>query len=265
MESIINNIKIFYEIKGEGIPTILIHGLGASHLLWLPQIGEFSKHFKTIYWDLRGHGYSEIPEGEYTIGDYVEDLNGLMDTLNIESANLCGVSMGGMICMDFAIKYPQRVRKLVLAGTASTTEDFKPEIKEMFIKDAEIVEKHKTRAVTADKFISLVYSEKFLKNVSKEVLEQIKDRISKSPYLGYVRAVRGLLVHGWSVADKLGKIDAPTLIIHGKEDAIFSIEAARRIHNGIKNSRLELFDVGHVVNIEAPKEFNKLVIEFLKS
>ncbi len=265
MEAIINGIKIFYETRGEGEPTILVHGLGASHLLWMPQINVFPEHFKTIYFDLRGHGFSEVPEGEYTISDYVEDLKGLMDHLGIDSANICGVSMGGMISLDFAVKYPDRVNKLVLVGTAASTDDFKPDMRDMFLKDAEIVEKHKTRAVTADQFISTVYSKKFLETVPKETLEQIKERISKAPYLGYVRAVRGLLLKGWSVEDKLDKINVPTLITHGTEDVIFGVNAAEKLNIHIKNSLLKLYSVGHVVNVEAAQAFNELVLRFLKS
>lgn len=265
MMIVLRDIRVFCETRGSGeIPIVLIHGLGASHRLWLPQIDVFSQYFKTVYFDLRGHGLSEVPMSGYELHNYTEDLLALLDYLNIDKANLCGISMGGMIAMDFAVKYPEKTEKLVLAGTAPSITDVNKKIMNFLIKDSKAVEKARSRSVTAEKFIETMYSPEFLKSVSKELLESIKARISESPWLGYVEAVKAFVSSKWSVEEKLPQLENPTLIIHGKKDIVFDVTAAQKLSKLIKNSQLQIFDVGHVVNVEEPKLFNEKVLEFLK-
>jgi len=113
----INGIKICYEIKGEGEPLILVHGFGADKEVWIAQFEPLSKHFKVVRFDNRGAGKSDRPDEPYSMEMFADDVAGLMDHLGIDKAHILGWSLGGMIVQTFAIKYPERLRKLILINT----------------------------------------------------------------------------------------------------------------------------------------------------
>lgn len=112
-----NNVQTYYEIHGDGTPLVLIHGVGACHKLWQPQIEPFSKYFKVIVYDVRGHGESSGYNERYSIKLFASDLKVLLENLGVTRAHICGLSMGGLIAQQFATDYPSTVDKLVLAGT----------------------------------------------------------------------------------------------------------------------------------------------------
>jgi len=115
----VNDIEINYDVEGEGEPLVLIHGLSGSTRHWFFQIPEFSKHFRVIAYDVRGHGQTDKPKQEYSIKLFADDLRGLMDKLGVDKAHIIGLSMGGYIAQQFALDYPDKVKSLVLADTAS--------------------------------------------------------------------------------------------------------------------------------------------------
>jgi len=261
----INEIELYYDTKGQGEPLIFIHGVGGSSLFWLPQIDPLSPYFKVLVYDLRGHGLSSIPPSGYSIRDHTEDLYLLLNRLELNKVSICGLSMGGMIAQEFALKYPERVNKLILAGTTPSVEYISKEVMEWFLRDAEIVEKNKTRALTANDFIAKAYSKEFIKS-NEQIIKRVIERISTSPYEGYVQSVREMFKEPkWSVVNKLNRIKVPTLIVHGSKDEIIPIKAAEEIRRRIKNSKLIILDAGHAVSFERPTEFNKALIDFLKS
>ena len=116
-------IEIYYEIHGQGLPLIMILGLGQDIATWDFQIEEFSKHFKLILFDNRDSGKSSQSLTPYTTEDMARDTIGLMDYLNIERAHVLGTSMGGMIAQQVALLAPERVISLVLASTTTTGKD----------------------------------------------------------------------------------------------------------------------------------------------
>ncbi len=110
-----DGLKLRYFECGEGKPLILIHGLGECIEGWTFQFDEFSKYFRVIALDLRGFGMSDVPEN-ISVGDFAEDVRSLMDFLDIEKASLLGLSMGGVVCMEF-YRSTQKVESLILANT----------------------------------------------------------------------------------------------------------------------------------------------------
>ena len=115
----VNNTRLYYEIKGQGDPLVLIHGMNLNHTMWNTQVPEFSKHYKVIRYDLRGYGKSANPKEGESYSNHT-DLKTLLDLLNIKKTHLLGLSMGGMICQEFALRYPERLDKLVLTGTGAS-------------------------------------------------------------------------------------------------------------------------------------------------
>lgn len=102
----VNDIDMYYEIHGEGEPLVLIEGLGYSTWMWCKQVEELSKKFKVIIFDNRGVGETDKPDMEYSIEMFADDLADLLSKLEIKKAHILGVSMGGFVAQEFAIKYP---------------------------------------------------------------------------------------------------------------------------------------------------------------
>src|SRR5579871_378234 len=115
----VGDIMVNYEVVGEGEPLLLIGGGGDDLTSWAFQIPTFAQHFTTIAFDNRGAGETDKPVGPYTTAQMAVDAHGLLDVLEVDRAHVLGVSMGGMIAQEFAIAYPERVNKLVLACTCS--------------------------------------------------------------------------------------------------------------------------------------------------
>lgn len=113
----VNGINIYYEIHGSGYPLILIRGLSSNADHWYCQVPAFSPHFSVITFDNRGIARSDIPDSPFTISTMADDTLGLMDLLKIPKAHFLGISMGGMIAQEIAVKYGQRVNGLILACT----------------------------------------------------------------------------------------------------------------------------------------------------
>src|SRR5574341_2228297 len=115
----VNGIDMYYEVHGSGEPLVLIMGLGANTTAWYRQIPVFSREYQVIVFDNRGAGRSDKPNEPYSMGQMADDAHGLMDALGVESAHVFGMSLGGMIAQELVLRYPERVRNLVLGGTMS--------------------------------------------------------------------------------------------------------------------------------------------------
>lgn len=254
-----NGVNIYYEVHGDGYPVVMIGGLGSQIESWATQVPIYSKHFKVVVFDNRGAGRSEKPEPGYTTEDMADDASVLMDVLGIGSAHIVGKSMGGMIGQWLAIKYPQKVRKLVM-GCSSASRD---EVGNLILRTGrDIASKVGMKAVWI-MALYLGYTREYIeKNIGS--LGGVIDTISENPdalrgYIGQSYAVEGhdttRLLHG---------IKAPTLVMMGEDDMTTSPRKTRELASLIQGSTLKAFQrVGHGFWRERQEEADRLVLDFL--
>ena len=219
------DIKHYYVEKGQGEALILLHGNGEECGYFVNQIDEFAKYFHVYSIDTRGHGKTPRGEAPFTIRQFVKDLAGFMDERGIEKANILGFSDGGNIALLFAIKYPDRVLKLVADGANLDTTGIVPKLMAAMRREYQ-------KAIDEG-------------DVEKEEMFSLMVNDPNIP-----------------VAD-LAKIKAQTLIMAGTEDMIPE-DHTRMIAENIAGSRLEFVEGDHFIAAGNPKEFNSIVLDFLR-
>ena len=224
----------------------------------------FSQHMRTIIFDNRDVGRSSSASSGYTIADMAEDLRGLLDELEIEKASILGLSMGGMICQEFAIRHPDRVEKLVLTGTgaANARSVFDPISIWSFVKSQD----SDGSVFGAQQFLWL-FSESFRRN--QEAVNQTVQMLASNPNPvsaeAYQRQADAYV--NFDALDRLGGVSAETLVISGEQDRLTPPWICREVADAIPNARFELVSgdgSSHVLPLERPDEFNDKVMSFLQ-
>ncbi|MFX1274939.1 MAG: alpha/beta fold hydrolase [Promethearchaeota archaeon] len=267
----VNNIKLSYEIKGEGFPLILINGFANKKETWVAQVGPLSEYFKVITYDLRSSGGSSRPEEPYTMETLVEDLKGLMDYLNINKANIVCQSMGGWIAQDFALKYPERLNKLVMIGSNHTGDG----ILNLLESYKDLYELRKEDPTAAFwKFIRFTQTIKFRKELESDLKKKIHGVISVEELIeeSKINPLTPKDLENQAVAgskhdslDKLDQIKHETLIMAASKDKLAGVYVAEQMHEKMPNSTLKIFEeLGHEFYFSNAPEVNEEIINFLK-
>ncbi|MFX0144471.1 MAG: alpha/beta fold hydrolase [Candidatus Hodarchaeota archaeon] len=262
----INGINIYYEIHGEGYPFVLIRGLSSSLNSWPPySINQFSKTFRTILFDNRGAGRTDITDGKYTAKMMVEDTIGLIDTLGIKETYVLGFSMGGCIAQEMVINYPNRVSKLILTSTwCGPPHGIRPiPEKNPFPKMIPLLQEGKYEEM-AKILTNSLFSENYKKSNPRIIEKVIKNYMDNAPSL---KGFEGqyAYVESFDSYERLSEIKIPTLILHGTEDIILPVENAKILAERIPSAELILFEnTGHGMNIQENKLWTQKIIEFLK-
>jgi pimeloyl-ACP methyl ester carboxylesterase len=270
----INGIRICYQVHGVGYPVVLIHGFGSKKESFMAQIPVLSQKFKIISFDNRGSGKSERPNIPYTMEMFVDDIKSLMDYLEIRKAHLIGLSLGGMIGLNFVLKYPERVNKLVLINTrAQLPRDFDPqayvdskiESLELKKKDPELAFWQSTQFGFYSKFrikMKANPKEKFYGLWSVEdLLNYYK---TDPPTAQDIRNIASSFkTH--KAYEKLTVIKHKTLLLTASHDRLVPKEKMLEIHKKMSNSTYQVIEkAGHESPKEKAPEVNKTIIEFLE-
>ena len=261
----INGISLYYEVHGAGEAqretVVLIGGLGSQAQSWATQVPIYSKEFRVVVFDNRGAGRSGKPDEPYSIEQMADDTAMLMDALGIESAHVVGKSMGGMIGQRLAIKYPERVKKLVLACTCAARDEVGDEILRL---GREIAASVGMKAVWLGALFwgySREYIEKNLPAV-RSAMSMIKE--SAEGTTGYLRQNKAC--EGHNTIELVGRIRAPALVMLGGRDLIVSPARSRELAALIPGARLlEFPDAGHGFWREKQAEVDEAVLDFLRA
>lgn len=231
---------------------VFIHGLASRKEAWESQ-HELSNKYRLLIPDLRGHGDNELMEG-INIQTFANDVIELLDSLGIEKANFCGLSMGGLVSQEIYKRYPERVNKLILSNTLFYSIPF---LSEFFINSR----KRKLNKVSEEEFTQQAL-QRCIYRLSDEELKDKAKRAFKLNKESYIKAGRSCLQQNNICL--LPKVKAKTLVIGGLYDKVTPVIISKQIHKLIPNSQFVVFDeVGHVANIEVPDKFNRLVDNFL--
>ncbi len=219
----INDIAMYYEVHGEGIPVVLIPGIWSDLSGWKTTIPELSKKYRVIALDCRGAGRTDKPDAPYSIEMMAEDVLRLMDALRIEKAHILGASMGSRVAQVIAMKYPDRTRSLILHVAAAR------------------------QSMSAFKHLLVLITRLQLRN------PHFFDKISAYPPTreSALRQFDALLA--FDSRDWLGRIRAPTLVVNGTKDAIVgSRKYTDELVSGIPGAKLILVEGTHFLASENP-------------
>jgi 3-oxoadipate enol-lactonase len=261
MKANINGININYTISGnnDGLPVMFIHGFPFSSVMWTPQLKSIPTNYRTIAYDIRGHGESDFGDGQYLIDFFTDDLIGLLDFLKIEKAVLVALSMGGYIALRAVEKYPERILGLVLCDTKSSADS-----NEVKIRRARQIQIIKSSGIHrfADDFLKSIFSEKTFLRLPN-IVEMIKNVILKTSPLSLASTLIALAART-DTTPVLSKISVPTLILIGENDTLTTPKDAEEMKNKIPKSEYHIIpDAAHMSNLENTAAFNKHLFDFL--
>jgi pimeloyl-ACP methyl ester carboxylesterase len=240
-------------------------GLGGRKENWKPQVRAFKRYFRVISFDNRGVGGSSYLSGPITIGAMVGDTLALLDHLGIDGAHILGYSLGGIVAQEIAISHPERVSKLVLASTMAVGDGSHGSAeglpKALGLKqgggqqDLEGVDARRIMPVLAD----LAFNKWYYRLVIRFLARLQAQHIELEGLTGQFTAAAGV-----NTLDRVGSIQASTLVLTGTDDRLIDASASRVLASRIPHAKLVMIEGGsHSVAIEMRGRFNQAVLDFL--
>jgi 3-oxoadipate enol-lactonase len=258
-----NGINVYYEEHGSGEPLILIMGFTVSSIGWRWNIPPFAQDFRTIVFDNRGVGQSDKPDTPYSMALFADDTVGILDSLGIDQAHVFGISMGGMIAQEFALRYPQRVKTLTLGctncGGVQTVLSKDLDVLNL-LADIESVDVQQAALVMTKVAVTPWFMQKHM-----DVLLQLNQLSLQhpTPKHGMVRQMQA--IQGHDTYERLPQIAVPTLVITGKEDGLVPPENSVTLAQRIPNADLTILsNASHLFNIELPETTVETVKGFIR-
>ena len=253
-----NGISMNYEIKGKGENLVLIHGAGDNLNMWYHQVPVLSRSYRVITYDVRGHGETESPEGEYSMPLFVEDAHELMKAIGVAESCFLGYSMGGGIALGLALKHPEIAKALVLANS-SVGSPPSPHFLERQRSNQELLARGDIQTV-AESMTADAFSPGF-KSINPAEFERYLKVKLRNRVDGIARLTRSFSTPAG--APDLSRVKCPVLILVGENDSYMSVEQGKQAQAAIAGSRLVILPTGHAAAIEAPERFNSAVLDFL--
>jgi 3-oxoadipate enol-lactonase len=248
-----------YSIAGEGPTLFLIHGIGAARNTWRKAMPLLTKHFKVITYDLRGHGASPMPNGEFGLDDLVADLERLREFTGIDQAHFAGHSLGGMIGPAYALRYPDRVLSLGLLSTAAfRTEDDSEKVWNV----VHLMEKNGIEPVLGN-LTSRWFTDEFIEQNPEIISARLKQVIDTDPdvFLNVFRIYAGTEMSPW-----LNLVKPPSLILTGENDGGCNPRLNQQIHAALSNSELVILpNYKHSLLLEAGEIVAERLVQFIHS
>jgi pimeloyl-ACP methyl ester carboxylesterase len=252
--------ELHYERAGSGEPLLLIQGMSGTHAAWgEPFLGALREHFDVIAFDNRGIGFSAPIDRPFTIAEMAEDTAALMAELEIGSAHVVGISMGGMIAQELALARPELLRSLTLGCTycGGDGSQLMPEESARKLMEG-MASGDRDKAIRASYEVNL--SPAFRADESRFTVFQ--EMATSVPAPKQIIELQVQAIFGHDTSGRLGEISAPTLIVHGTEDGVLPYPNGELIASLMPSARLEtLAGVGHMFWWEQPNVSAELIRE----
>src|SRR3984957_13357107 len=251
--------KIYWDEQGSGEPLLLIEGLSYPSYMWHRTRPILAQTYRTIAFDNRGVGQSDVPEGVYSIELMASDAAAVLDAAGVQSAHVFGVSMGGMIAQEFALQYPKRVRSLILGCTAAggpTAVRAEREATQMLMARNKMSPEQAAEAA-----VPFVYD-------SATPRERIDEDLAiRRPWFprpeAYVAQLQGILA--WEAYSRLSGIMAPTLVIHGERDRLVPPGNGKLIAERVAGAKLLMIPhASHLFLTDQTEVSLHAILQFLK-
>ena len=246
------------QVEGpEGAPVLMLsNSLGTTLHMWDDQAAAWSKPFRLVRYDRRGHGQSGAPKGAYSMEMLGRDALAVADAAGAKTFNWCGLSMGGMVGQWLGANTPERIERLVLTNTSSYFPD-----KAGWNDRLKLVREKGVPAFAAPNMER--WFTKGFRERSPDRVAWLQEMFAATPLEGYLAC--GEAVRDMDQRDLLPKIKAPTLVVAGKHDPATPPEANEYIKNNIPGAQYATLDAAHISNVEQPDAYAKTVLGFLRA
>ena len=242
-----NGVELYYEVHGEGTPVLLTHGYSSSSHMWEGQVGPFSKKYKLITWDMRGHGHTDYPADQkaYSEAETVADMAAILDAVGAKTAVIGGLSLGGYMSLAFHLAHPERTQALLIIDTGPG-----------YKKD----EAREGWNATSIKRAEKLEAEGLPKGGGAET--------RTAPHRsadGLAKAARGMLAQRDArVIESLPNIKVPSVVVVGADDTPFLAASDYMAAKIPGAQKVVIPEAGHASNIDQPQAFNKAILSFLE-
>lgn len=252
------DLTLALDVQGDGYPILFIHGFPLDRTVWR-QVMATLTGWRRIAPDLRGMGLSDIPDA-YSMAAYAEDLEALLDTLKVQQAVVCGLSMGGYIAFEMLRLHPARVRALILCNTRAEPDS--EEAKQRRDETIALVRREGTAALVGLMLPQLLAPASL--TTMPHVVDHVRTMIAGNSPAGMVGALQAMRDRPDS-RPLLSRINVPTLVIAGKDDQLIPSAASKKMAEAIPGAQLTLIpDAGHLAPLEQPVAVSRVISEFLE-
>jgi len=255
--------KIYYEEHGSGTPLVLAYGIGGNADMWDVNRDALAARHRLVLWEPRGHARSDSPEdpARYSFQRWTLDLAAVLDRLKIRKAHVGGLSLGGGIATRFALRYPARVRSLVVTNSSSAAG--LPLSVENLVMRARSIEITLTKGMDAMAEFAMAANPNVSERLALEpdARAEFYEEYRRLSPIGYANSLRALLAMD-HITDQLPRLRMPVLLIGGDRDP--SLEPMKVMHRKIHGSKLVVLSpASHFSNRDQPEVWNRTVLEFL--
>jgi len=251
--------KLYWDEQGQGEPILLIMGLGWPATMWHRTRPALNTRYRTIALDNRGAGRSDVPRGPYSISTMAADAAAVLDAAGVASAHVLGASMGGMIAQEFALRYPGRVRSLVLACTACGgphATQAAPEVVQL------LFQRQGTPEQRAEAVVPFIYAPTTPRQRIDEDLAILSKNYATPE--GYMGQLQGIMA--WKSYSRLPQIQTPALVVHGVNDRLVPAANSDLLASRIPGAQLvKLPNASHIFITDQPEASHRSFLQFLAS
>ncbi len=251
----LKSASIHYVDQGHGPAVLLLHAFPLDHTMWESQLARLSLNFRVIAPDIRGFGESQ-PPSPWTMEEMADEINEFLDALRIDTCSVAGVSMGGYIALAFWSRYSGRIRKLVLSNTRARADN---ETEQRARTEMIAAIEQSGAGILPDRMLPRLLQP----NPSADAARLVRGMINRANAAAAIYAVMAMRDRPDS-SSLLHRINCPTMVIAGENDAIIRADDSRAMAEAIPGARFERVpDSGHLSSLENPDEFNRVMLEFL--